>query len=515
MMSVKLGCGRPVELCSGPTAATSRYVPPGLQTPHPFVLRFFVEETHIQRRKLLLGLLWYSSRPRFDTRFGVHSERTTYALRPFSWTKEPRSCVSTKNRETQELKNNRYIMDTTSSPPMSPIRQYMSPLEATSPTTSTSYRERLHRRTSSLSSNHDRSNPATPRSSRHRFSNASQLSISLRQAAGDEPVTPGGAAGGGGNLADELDQLDDDDVIEGDDEDDLVEEMGDASFEHVEAARDSGIDVSYASASSKRGSPNHVRNFSKPFSGMEKPPDEEREINEANKEDNHPRQQAEEDKFSPELEELMHAIHRMTSYTSTADPLVERAIALLQDLGNQTGVEAAVQRLTTSTNSTTSHLTTQSRSMQALSQTLYPMFLTFSAPLDPQIIEEVVPMVEALLKESLPQPDPLALQKLQKLHRDTGEVVSALAGLTDTLQMGKQITNTAARHLRTTQTVLMDIRQERDQAEQARQDLASNDWNEKLKSRWCANQCKDIVSGFEDTCDALRNRLEAAVAAGA
>lgn len=372
----------------------------------------------------------------------------------------------------------------------------MSPVESPSPTHS--FREHLRRRTSSFSSNHDRSPVATtPRSSR-RFSHVSVSRLS------GEFGTPVDEGSGLGNLADELDQLDDDDdeFVEGETLDTLqgLHEQPEAD----EASRDSGIGISYKdAAAAKSNTANHVRNFSKPFTGkVEKPPDEEEE------------EDGEEDRFTPDLEDLMHTIARMTSYTSTTeDPLIPRTIGLLQDLGNQTSLEAATQRYTTSTNSLTAHLASQSRSLQALVQTLYPMF-AFTAPLDPAIIEETLPLVDALSTE-IPQPDVITLQKLQKLDRETADVVHALSQLTDTLQMGKQSTAAAARHLRSTQTLVEDLRLEHERADIARHELTKSDWEDRLRTRWCATECKDIISGFEDRCNALRGDLEQAIQAGA
>lgn len=306
--------------------------------------------------------------------------------------------------------------------------------------------------------------------------------------------------GGLGNLADELDQLDDEDAFEEGETEGGIQ-CSNEEAEKDEASRDSGIDVSYRdSAKRQQQSPSSVRNFSKPFTGKEKPPDEEDEQGD--------------ERFSPDLEDLMNTIARMTSYTSTSeDPLIPRTIGLLQDLGNQASLEAAAQRFTTSTNSMSQHLTTQTKNLQTLAQSLYPMF-AFSSPLDPAIVEETLPLAEALLKD-IPQPDMLPVQKFQKLDRETADVVHALSQVTDTLQMGKQNTNAAARHLRTTQTMVLELRQEHERAELARHELTKSDWDERLKNRWCGSECKDIISGFEDRCNALRGSLEEAAKAGA
>lgn len=387
-----------------------------------------------------------------------------------------------------------------SSPPLSPIRQYID----TSPSHS-QYREHLRRRTSSFSSNnHDRS-PTSPQS-RHRFSTASQLSVEV-------PDTPLDERGGGGlgNLADELDQLDDEDDEDEDDDDDFDEGVTDDIHHQLkgeEQSRDSGIDVSYAN-SEKGGqgtTKRHVRNFSKPFGGgsdSEKPPDEIRSAN------NKAAAAADaEDDFSSDLEDMMNTIARMTSYTSnTEDPLVPRTVTQLQDLGNQTDLEAGAHRLVTSTNSLTSHLTSQAKALQTLAQSLYPMYAGFgTTSLDPSQIEEVLPLLD-MLKDSLPHPDMMTVQKLQKLDRETLDVIQTLSTLTDTLQMGKQITNSAARHLRTTQTMVEELRRERERGESAKEDLTGSGWDAKLEKRWCGAQCGDILSGFEKRCDVLRGEL--------
>jgi len=371
------------------------------------------------------------------------------------------------------------------SPPLSPIRNYITPID-TSP--SNSYREQLRRRNSSFSSIHDRSpaSPATPRS-RHRSSIASNFS--------QHSVAPAdGAHGNGmGNLADELDFLsDDEDYDEGNTEDalDSADKQHEAQEQDdtAEGARDSGIDVSY---NSKRSSPKHVRNFSKPFS--DKPPDE-------NEEDDV------EERLSSELEDCISAVHRMAQYSdATADPLIPRAILQMQDLGNQSALESGAQRLNTSTNSMSAHLGKETKALQTLHASLYSPFI-FSTPLDLDSVEESLPLIEALLA-SLPRPDTAPLLGLQKLGRETEQTIHALAGLTDTLQMGKQTTNAASRHLRTTQTMVADLRRERERCEAAREELSRSPWEGKIKDKWCKSECQDVVSGFDDVCNALRESL--------
>nr|POE77505.1 hypothetical protein CFP56_09152 [Quercus suber] len=358
----------------------------------------------------------------------------------------------------------------TTSPPLTPIRQYISPLE-TSPAT-TSYREEYRRRTSSFSSNHG--SPITPRSNKqYRFSNGSQLSADFATTVDDEGHERG-TGNGMGNLADELGQLDDDEDY--------------TTYEEEECGppRDSGIDVNYDI--SDRGEKDD--HFDRTFSSGKPPDGGEDEM-----------------QMTADLEDLMSTIARMTS-TSTPgieDPLIPRVVALLQDLGNQAGLEAGAQRLTTATNSQASYLLAQSKMLQNFSASLLSPF-AISAPLDAEAIEAAIPLVEELLGD-LPFPDPAAVQGIRGLDHANDVVIKKLSELTDTLQMGKHDTNNAARHLRTTQTMMADLRREREKAELARQELHERKVEEQLKARSCAAECKDVVSGFEQFCDSLREKL--------
>jgi hypothetical protein len=309
----------------------------------------------------------------------------------------------------------------------------------------------------------------------------------------------GGDGGGGmGNLADELDMLEDEDYDEEEDvTEDALESAETGHDELVDGARDSGIDVSYSS----NGRKPQARNFSKPFAQSGRSLDE---LDEDQKEEN----------FTPELEDCLHSINRMAQYAdATEDPLIPRAIGLLQDLGNQSTLESLTQRLNTSTNSLASHLSKETRALQTLSASLYSPFI-YSMPLDLVALEEATPLIERL-HTSLPFPDPSALTGLQKLTRETESTVHTLSQLTDTLQMGKQGTNAAARHLRTTQTIVEEMRRERENAETARGGLVTSGWHERIGERWCRRECEDVISGFEDTCTALRESLVQSVEAAA
>lgn len=410
-----------------------------------------------------------------------------------------------------------------SSPPLTPIRQYIqnndvSPLQ----------RHRPSHRSSSFSSNRS---PVTPGSahSDHRLSNASRYSGGINDLA--TPLDGANRLGamGGGNLADELefadeDDWDDDAVDEGVSGMSLADEVdrtwadGDDNTStslsldkgayrlleptQTDGARDSGIDVVYPAttpspqaarlpshtASPRPQSKQHShRNFSRPMSR-----DSEADPVQV---------------FTIELEQALAAVSRLADPAARqahADT-VPRTVSALQNLTPQAALETHTQRLTTSTNSLSSHIVQQTRLLASLSSSLFSPF-AFTVPLDPLDIDEVLPVLAQALQD-LPSPDARALQALAKFDRETADLVHTLAGLTDSLQMGRQTTSSAARHLRSTHAMVTELRRENELAEQAKWKIEKDAWDRRLGERWCARECSDVVGGFEQVCEGLRQGL--------
>lgn len=334
---------------------------------------------------------------------------------------------------------------------------------------------------------------------------------------------------GGGNLADELefadeDDWDDDAVDEGVSGMSLADEVdrtwadGDDNTStslsldkgayrlleptQTDGARDSGIDVVYPAttpspqaarlpshtASPRPQSKQHShRNFSRPMSR-----DSEADPVQV---------------FTIELEQALAAVSRLADPAARqahADT-VPRTVSALQNLTPQAALETHTQRLTTSTNSLSSHIVQQTRLLASLSSSLFSPF-AFTAPLDPLDIDEVLPVLAQALQD-LPSPDARALQALAKFDRETADLVHTLAGLTDSLQMGRQTTSSAARHLRSTHAMVTELRRENELAEQAKWKIEKDAWDRRLGERWCARECSDVVGGFEQVCEGLRQGL--------
>ncbi|KAI5195175.1 hypothetical protein E4T39_08335 [Aureobasidium subglaciale] len=217
--------------------------------------------------------------------------------------------------------------------------------------------------------------------------------------------------------------------------------------------------------------------------------------------------------FSLELEDAMANISRLANPASHQNPdTISRTLVALQNLPPQQALEAHTQRLTTSTNSLSSHIIQQTKQFASLSASLFAP-LGFGAPLDFQIIDdEVVPAISQVIQD-LPAPDSRALHNLSRLNRETTDLIQTLAALSDSLQMGRQTTASAARHLRNTQLMVSEMRRESDLADQARWRIEKEDWDQRLAGRYCASECHDALLGFEQAFEGLRRGLEEKIAA--
>lgn len=324
-----------------------------------------------------------------------------------------------------------------------------------------------------------------------------------------------------GNLADELDFADEEWDEEEDQEDQTIySDLDQSHFEssgyqgsystphghdmlqepsQTDGARDSGIDIRYRSSPS----PSFVKFSNGPFA---KSPITQRQASLSKAKPN-PADEDEEEKFSLEIEQAMVAIARLSdpTHNQQADTTL-RTVAALQDLGAQTTLETQSQRLATSMNSVTMQLVQESRALASSSATLFSPF-SFAAQLDQTDIEDMLAMLSQLAEE-IPSPDSRASQGLTKFDRDTTDLIRTLTGLIDSLQMGKQMATSAARCLRTTQTMVVELRREKEKADESRFWLEKQDWDQRFRDRWCASECKDVVSGFDKVCDGLRRTIE-------
>jgi predicted GNAT family N-acyltransferase len=330
-------------------------------------------------------------------------------------------------------------------------------------------------------------------SSNHRLSTASRFSNGSQDFASHLDASAG--ATGMGNLADELDFADSDDEdwdYDAEPESGTVQETG---IDHVlgQETHDDGSRDSAVHVEQKTNTPLPHRNFSRPTS-RDAEPDSSHLL-------------------SPELEDALAQISRLANPASHQNPdTISRTLVALQNLPPQQSLEVHTQRLTTSTNSLSSHIIQQTKHFASLSASLFAPF-GFGTPLDFQIIDdEVLPAISQVIQD-LPAPDSRALHTLSRLDRETTDLIQTLAALSDSLQMGRQTTASAARHLRNTQLMVSEMRRERDLADQAQWLIEKEDWDHRLAERHCASECRDVVGGFEQVFEGLRRGLEEKIAA--
>ncbi|KAL2823178.1 hypothetical protein BDW59DRAFT_100055 [Aspergillus cavernicola] len=220
---------------------------------------------------------------------------------------------------------------------------------------------------------------------------------------------------------------------------------------------------------------------------------------------------------------------------SENDHIIERAVAALQDLGAQSGIENNAMRLITAHSSITSHLTHQTRTLQNLTHPL--LFAPFPL-LSEEAIDALIPLIDEGLLPSLPYPFPdqphhspppstpsqlpasNPLSSLQSLISQTSDITLSLRGLSDTLYESRQLTSTASRRLRSARELVADLRREEEGREEASRWIEKGDWDRRLREREAGRECGDVVSGFEAFCGEWREKLfgaagaaEAAIAA--
>ncbi|MCJ1392844.1 hypothetical protein MMC18_005716 [Xylographa bjoerkii] len=190
--------------------------------------------------------------------------------------------------------------------------------------------------------------------------------------------------------------------------------------------------------------------------------------------------------------------------TSTeANDVFVRVADSLRDLTAQTGVESHATRLSTAHTALTSHITHQTRLLQALT---HPLLSPVGTPPSVGIIDTLLPLLPTLIL-SLPQPPTTALPLLHALSTSTTDLLSTLSYLSDTLHMTRQTTTLAARRLRAARELSESMRREAEEAEEGVRWIETGGWDARLRQREAARVCGEVVGGFEEVCAGWRERL--------
>ncbi|MCJ1336235.1 hypothetical protein MMC09_001511 [Bachmanniomyces sp. S44760] len=228
------------------------------------------------------------------------------------------------------------------------------------------------------------------------------------------------------------------------------------------------------------------------------------------------------------------------------DDVTLRVSSLLKDLTPQSTIEDQISRLTTSHNTLSTHLNTQTRLLQTSTSSLLS---PFSAPPPMTEVDTLLEHISSLLPQQpplpspppssspplsptsiptnqpdssppilpqqspfqpsslLPFPSPHPLPRLHSLHTSTLDLLHTLSHLSDTLQITSQTTALASRRLRASQSLVRDLIKEDQDQEQGRRYLERGNWDERLKGRQAAGVCRDVVGGFEGVVEGWRTKV--------
>lgn len=370
----------------------------------------------------------------------------------------------------------------------------------TNPTSPTARRESIQ----SIRSRSSLQDPSTP--FRQSFNNSEGLDVLSSGGIG------GGGGGGMGNLADELadawSEGEDDEYYDENNEEDTPNINIDPSQSsadpttRTEAQRDSGVEVdpSVAPDTSK----SHARNMS-----LSLPTNGSRHKR-AGSEYDGSEYGSDSDLDSPGMPpslvakiDAVESLARRGTDSSPNDGVFGRVTDKLRDLGSQATVEGNAGRLITAHSATTTHLARQTKVLQGLA---FPIFSPLVAPPDPEDIEELLPALLALT-EAIPRPSGSAHGALAQLHGMTGDLVTTLSYLSDTLHMSRQTTTAAGRRLRSARELVAEMKREEELREEGERWLTRGNWSERLRNRECAHVCGEVVGGFEEVCNSWRARL--------
>ena len=218
------------------------------------------------------------------------------------------------------------------------------------------------------------------------------------------------------------------------------------------------------------------------------------------------------DSASPTKQRNSSSISRPSSLALAPDAFGSNH-ARLRDLGGQTTLETLTSRLITAHTAITSHLTHQTRALQSAAfPLLSPLSISNGSGPSADDVDELLFLVAETL-ESLPQPSFTSLNSISHLHATGKEAVGALAGLSDSLHMSRQVESSAARRLKSARECAGEMRREYELEEVGRKWLEVGNWEQKLRGREAKQICNEVTGGFEEVCEGWRRRLVDAAAA--
>ena len=184
--------------------------------------------------------------------------------------------------------------------------------------------------------------------------------------------------------------------------------------------------------------------------------------------------------------------------------VIARTMLALQDLGPQATVEAGSTRITTAYHSVANHRIHAARQILSTAQSVLLLrIFTLSEDEIDDLLDGIDQLNQALQMPSGPSP----LQSLQGLIGSTSDLIRSLQSIADNIQESRQVANAASRRLKAVRDLVAELRQEEDLCEQGIHYLERGDWSHRLRNQQAASSCREIVAGFETTCDTWRDRM--------
>lgn len=215
-----------------------------------------------------------------------------------------------------------------------------------------------------------------------------------------------------------------------------------------------------------------------------------------------------------DVESLIRISTHTDDVLSENGGVVSRTTSALKDLGAQASIENTTTRLITAYTSMSLHRTHKTKELLSQSHSLLFAPQAYGLPSPAQLLEEEVlddllhnvdELLDAVPVTTAGGPNPLL--SLQILVSNTADLIYSLRSLADVLQESKVAASSAGRRLKSVRELVAEIRLEEELREEGVRWIERGDWENKLQRREGANVCRDVVSGFERTCEVWRERL--------
>ena len=205
--------------------------------------------------------------------------------------------------------------------------------------------------------------------------------------------------------------------------------------------------------------------------------------------------------FPPLLRKRLREIERLTREFEDADSVseaggvVKRMVAGLRDLGPpQSNIEYGLTKLATAYTSMATHRIHKQREIFALSHSL--LYGSTCAELPDEFLDLLISEINELSSTIpfLQAQNPLL--SLQILAAHTSDLTHTLRSLTDLLQENRLAANAATRKLKSVKDMVDGMQIEEELVENSIMLIQLGDWDRRCRERQAGKMCREIASGF-------------------